>query len=239
MRSQRTAGLQVSVVLVWMLCLLQLGVCGTANETPGLTLGSDELVARVQSRYDRTTHLHAHFKQETRVQGFDQPQTGAGQVWILKPGMMRWDYTTPERQTIIANGDTLWIYMPEDRQAIRDQVDQSLGTRTPALFLAGEARLTELFTLVEASIQGSSEGGLLQLKLTPKVGALPYTQVQLGIDPVSYLVRQVRLIDPMGNMTTMWFADLDTEGAVAPSLFQFQVPPGVDVIAPPVFPVPR
>jgi outer membrane lipoprotein carrier protein len=239
MHSQRIAGLQASVVLVWMLCLLQLGVCGTPNDTPGLTLSGEELVARVQSRYDRTTHLHAYFKQETRVQGFDQPQTGAGQVWILKPGMMRWDYTTPERQTIIANGDTLWIYMPADRQAIRDQVNESLGTRTPALFLAGDARLTELFRVVEASTQGSSEGGLLQLNLTPSVGALPYTQVQLGIDPVSYLVRQVRLIDPVGNMTTMWFSDLDTERAVAPSLFQFQVPPGVDVIAPPVFPVPR
>jgi len=239
MHSQQTAGLQASVVLVWMLCLVQLGVCGTPNETPSLTLRGDELVARVQSRYDRTTHLHAHFKQETRVQGFDQLQTGAGQVWILKPGMMRWDYTVPERQTIIANGDTLWIYTPEDRQAIRDQVNQSLGTRTPALFLAGEARLTELFMVAEASTQVSGEGGLLQLNLTPKVGALPYTQVQLGIDPVSYLVRQVRLIDPVGNMTTMWFSDLDTERAVAPSLFQFQVPPGVDVIAPPVLPVPR
>jgi outer membrane lipoprotein-sorting protein len=52
-------------------------------------------------------------------------------------------------------------------------------------------------------------------------------------------VRQVRLIDPVGNMTTMWFTDIDTAGAVEPSLFQFQVPPGVDVIAPPVFPVPQ
>jgi outer membrane lipoprotein carrier protein len=239
MRNQGAAGMQASVVLVWLLCLLPFGVCGTPIEIPDLPLGRDELVARVQSRYDRTTHLHAHFRQETRVQGFDQLQTGAGQVWILKPGRMRWDYTTPERQTIIANGETLWIYVPEDRQAIRDHVNQSLGTRTPALFLAGEARLTELFTVAEASRQGPSEGGLLQLKLTPKVGTLAYTQVQLGIDPVSYLVRQVRLIDPVGNMTTMWFTDIDTAGAVEPSLFQFQVPPGVDVIAPPVFPVPQ
>jgi outer membrane lipoprotein carrier protein len=238
MRFQGSAGLQVSVVVVWMLSLLRLGVCGTPNATPGLTLGSDELVARVQSRYDRTTHLHAHFQQETRVQGFDQLQTGAGEVWMLKPGMMRWDYTKPERQSIVANGDTLWIYMPEDRQAIRDQVNRSLGMHTPALFLAGEARLSTLFT-VEASTQGSSEAGLLQLKLTPKEGALPYTQVQLGIDPVSYLVRQVRLIDAVGNMTTMWFSEIDTEGAIAPSLFHFQVPPGVDVISPPVFPMPQ
>jgi outer membrane lipoprotein carrier protein len=239
MRCQRPARLQVSVILVWIFCLLRLGVCGTPNETPGQTLDSDELVARVQSRYDQTAHLQAHFKQETRVQGFDQMQTGSGRVWILKPGMMRWDYTMPEHQSIIANGDTLWIYMPEERQVIREQVDQAHGMRTPALFLAGEARLTELFTVVEASTQGSSEGGLLQLKLTPKMGALPYTQVQLGIDPISYLVQQVRLIDAMGNMTTMWFSDLDTQGAVTPSLFQFQVPPGVDVVAPPAFPVPR
>jgi outer membrane lipoprotein carrier protein len=239
MSHQGCTGLQAGVLSVWMLCLPHLGVGGTPKDPPGLTLGRDELVARVQSRYDRTTHLHARFQQETHLHGFDQRQTGAGQVWILKPGMMRWDYTTPERQTIIANGDTLWIYVPEDRQAIRAHVNQSLGTRTPALFLAGQARLTELFTVVEASTQDPSEGGLLQLELTPKVGALPYTQVQLGIDPVSYLVRLVRLVDPLGNRTTMWFSDIDTEGAVEPALFQFQVPPGVDVISPPVFPGPR
>jgi outer membrane lipoprotein carrier protein len=145
----------------------------------------------------------------------------------------------PERQTIIASGDTLWIYLPQDRQAIRDQVNHSLGTRTPALFLAGEAQLTELFTITGTPTQDPSEGGMLQLELTPKAGALPYTQVQLGIDASSSLVRRVRLIDPLGNTTTMWFSDIDTEGAVDPSLFQFQVPPGVDVMSPPVFPVPR
>ena len=159
--------------------------------------------------------------------------------WILKPGMMRWDYTKPERQTIIANGETLWIYLPEDRQVIRDHINHSLGTRTPALFLAGQARLTDLFMVAGTSTQGPSEGGLLQLELTPKGEALPYTQVFLGIDPSSYLVKLVRVIDAVGTMTAMWFSDIDTEAAVAPSLFQFQVPPGVEVVAPPVFPGPR
>ena len=236
---QASACLRVGWVAAWVLCLPHLAVCGVPEARSGQTLALDELVARIQARYDRTTHLRARFRQETRLQGFDQVQSGEGQVWILKPGMMRWDYTKPERQTIIANGDTLWIYLPEDRQAIRDQVNQSLGTRTPALFLAGQARLTELFAVTGMPIQGPGEGGLLRLELTPKAGALPYTQVQLGVDPSSYLVKLVRLADALGNITTMWFADIDTEGPVDPSLFQFQVPPGVEVIAPPVFPVPR
>jgi outer membrane lipoprotein carrier protein len=223
----------------WPLCLLLLGLSVVPTAMAAEALGLDELVARVQARYDRTQHLHAHFRQETRLHGFDQVQAGEGEVWILKPGMMRWDYSKPERQTIIANGDTLWIYLPQERQVIRDQVNHSLGTRTPALFLAGQARLTELFSITGAPAQDSSEAGLLPLELTPKAGALPHTHVQLGIDATSYLVRRVRLTDPLGNITTMWFSNIDTEGRVEPSRFQFQVPPGVDVISPPMFPGPR
>jgi outer membrane lipoprotein carrier protein len=233
------ACLRIALGWVWLLCWLQLGLYAAPESQAGQLSGLDELVARVQQRYDRTTRLHARFHQETRLQGFDQVQTGAGQVWILKPGMMRWDYAQPERQTIIADGETLWIYRPEDRQAIRDQVNQSLGTRTPALFLAGEARLTELFTVARTPTQDPGEGGLLGLELTPKARTLPYTQVQLGIDPNSYLITRLRLVDALGNTTTMRFSNIDTEAAVDASLFQFQVPPGVEVIAPPAFPAPR
>jgi outer membrane lipoprotein carrier protein len=219
--------------------LLYLWLSVLPSAQAGQVLDADTLVARVQARYDRTHQLSARFRQETRLHGFDQVQVGEGQVWILKPGMMRWDYAKPERQTIVASGDTLWIYLPQDRQVIRDQVAHSLGTRTPALFLAGQARLSELFTVTAPPLEESSEPRLLQLELTPKSGAVPYALVQLGIDPNSYLVRRVRLADALGNITTMWFEDIDTAQPVNPSLFQFQVPPGVDVISPPVFPVPQ
>jgi outer membrane lipoprotein carrier protein len=239
MGRQGSGSQRLGLVGVWMLWLLHLGLCSTSVGEAGQALGPDAVVARVQSRYERTTRLQARFRQETRVPGFDQVQTGEGQVWILKPGMMRWDYTKPERQTIIANGDTLWIYLPEDRQVIRDRINHSLGTRTPALFLAGQAQLTDLFTVVRTLPQGPGEGGLLELELAPKGETIPYTEVYLGVDPDSYLVKLVRVVDAAGNMTAMWFSAINTEAAVAPSLFQFHVPPGVEVMAPPVFPGPR
>ena len=238
MGPQASSSLRGGRLAIWMLSLL-LGLGTIAVGGAEQELGLDAVVGRVQSRYERTTRLQARFRQETRVPGFDQVQTGEGRVWILKPGMMRWDYTKPERQTIIANGETLWIYLPEDRQVIRDHINHSLGARTPALFLAGQARLTDLFTVTGMATQGPGEDGLLQLELTPKGEALLYTQVYLGIDPSSYLVTLVRVIDAAGNMTTMWFSDIDTEAAIAPSLFQLHVPPGVEVMAPPVFPGPR
>jgi outer membrane lipoprotein carrier protein len=152
---------------------------------------------------------------------------------------MRWDYTKPERQTIIADGDTLWIYIPADRQVIRERVQETLGSRTPALFLAGEGRLTELFTVVGPPSQVPGEDGLLQLELRPKEGLSQYAGVQLGIDPTSFLVVRVTLRDMLGNLTTMRFSEIDTRSAIDPALFQFQVPPGVEVVTPPILPVPR
>lgn len=234
MREPPAGKLVVCLLSLWLL------VPGlTPAGSPSQGLGLDELVARVQAQYERTAHLQARFRQETRLHGFDQVQAGAGQVWILKPGKMRWDYTTPERQTIIADGDTLWIYVPEDRQVIRERVQATLGSRTPALFLAGEGRLTELFTVTGPPAQVPGEDGLLQLELMPKEGTSHYTGVQLGIDPSAYLVVRVTLRDALGNLTTMWFSDIDTRRAIDPALFQFQVPAGVEVITSPILPVPR
>ena len=126
-----------------------------------------------------------------------------------------------------------------DDQVIRDRISASLQARTPALFLAGTARLTDLFTVQEPSTQPSGADGRLRLELIPTEDTFHLSQVQLGIDPDSYLVVQVTWIDPLGTVTTMTFADIDTEGAVDPSLFQFEVPPGVEVVAPPLMPAPR
>jgi len=202
----------------------------------GGTLPRDELVARVQARYDQTAHFHARFHQETRVQGFDQPQTGEGQVWILKPGMMRWEYRKPEPQTIIAQGETLWMYFPAERQVMRDRLSDSLQSRAPALFLAGRGKLTELFTVTGPGPEPASKEGLLTLQLTPRAEPAHLSEVRLGIDPGSYLIVKVTLIDALGNVTTISFSDIDTEVAIDPSLFQFQVPPGVEVVSPPLSP---
>ena len=61
-----------------------LDAAAAAPTTPALPL--HQLIARVQAQYDRTTHLHARFRQETRLRGFDQAQILAeyvGAAWSL------------------------------------------------------------------------------------------------------------------------------------------------------------
>ena len=42
----------------------------------------------------------------------------AGKAFFKRPGKMRWEYETPDRQTIITDNETLWIFRPEYNQVM-------------------------------------------------------------------------------------------------------------------------
>ena len=112
--------------------------------------------------------LQARFRQETRVPGLIKSRPGKTGVDSETGDDALGLHQAGAPKTIIANGDTLWIYLPEDRQVIRDHINHSLGTRTPALFLAGQGRLTDLFTVAGTSTQGPGEGGLASARINAK-----------------------------------------------------------------------
>src|SRR5947209_18376646 len=74
------------------------------------------VVARVQKYYDATKDLRAKFEQQLESPS-RAPSKASGDVWLKKPGKMRWDYAKPEKKVIVSDGATLWFYDPEDEQA--------------------------------------------------------------------------------------------------------------------------
>src|SRR5690242_8106430 len=72
-----------------------------------------EAVVRMQKFYEATTSLHARFEQELTT-GLGAQRKAAGDVWLKKPGRMRWEYERPERKLMVADGTSLWVYEPED-----------------------------------------------------------------------------------------------------------------------------
>ena len=54
---------------------------------------------------------------------------------------MRWEYEAPDHQLIVGDGTILWIYQPEDKQAIKAPLGEMFQATTPVSFLAGLAVL--------------------------------------------------------------------------------------------------
>ena len=44
------------------------------------------------------------------VQGKKKTQTAHGTFKILRPGLFKWEYTKPYKQTIVGDGQTIWLY---------------------------------------------------------------------------------------------------------------------------------
>src|SRR5262249_62019813 len=69
-----------------------------------------------------------------------------GKLSFEKPNRMRWDYRPPDEQTIVGDGETLWIYQPGEKQVIKAPLGEAFQARTPVSFLAGLAPLDRDFS---------------------------------------------------------------------------------------------
>src|SRR4051812_2727587 len=86
--------------------------------------GAKDVVAKVQKYYDATRDLHARFDQTLESGVGGRPKKAAGEVWLKKPGKMRWDYAKPEddKKLMVSDGATLWVYEADDQQAYRQDM---------------------------------------------------------------------------------------------------------------------
>ncbi|MFM8411943.1 MAG: LolA family protein [Alphaproteobacteria bacterium] len=82
-------------------------------------LDATAVTARLQRRYDLTDTFSADFAQEMKLATGGPVPESSGKVWFHRPGRMLWRYEKPEEQSILADGDHLWIHQPSDKQVLR------------------------------------------------------------------------------------------------------------------------
>src|SRR5262252_8320563 len=97
----------------------------------------DDALKRLQERYETTRTLTAGFRQTVESKTLAGSLESRGKVYFEKPNHMRWDYDPPDRQTIVGDGATLWIYQPDDKQVIKAPLAEAFQASTPLNFLGG------------------------------------------------------------------------------------------------------
>jgi outer membrane lipoprotein carrier protein len=189
-----------------------------------------EALDRIQERYESTRTLTADFKQTVESPTLARPLESHGTVAFEKPNRMRWDYAKPDEQLIVGDGETLWIYQPEDHQAIKAPLGEAFQATTPVTFLAGLGRLDRDFeaTLVR------EDSERWELRLVPrKDAALGILQLQVRKKDAS--IEEARIADPVGTTTRIAFSNEKRNVAIDAARFRFTPPAGVDVIRPPAY----
>ena len=216
----RKKSLQIFPVFMLLNLILIPAALGAAGQS---------VLAEIQDRYKTTNDFEAGFVQEYIGKVMKSPQRGEGKVYFKKKGMMLWDYRVPN-QKLISNGLTLWFYQPEEKQVFVSDVSKVIKEKAPLAFLAGEGDLTRDFNLVNSSESVSQKEGMFVLELVPKEPQPALSKLILTVNKKTFYVVQADVFDGLGNVTRTRFIDIKTNGNLSNSLFQFSIPPGVEVL---------
>jgi len=197
---------------------------------PTRAVDLDALVRNVQQRYDSTNDFTANVEQEIVLASAGKTLSSHGTVAFKRPGKMRWTLENHEKQIIVADGKTLWFYEPEEHQVLKAPYQTAFRSSAPISFLTGVGRITDDF---DVSL-GGSEDNRAELVLVPRKQDSELGRLRLTIDEANYDIVGAEVVDVLGNITRIRLSHLVRNVALPDNVFQFDVPPGVDVIEAPI-----
>ena len=198
----------------WLALALALPYAAAADAS-----GLDQLHAFLTE----TKTSNGTFKQSVASKTRSAPQNSSGTFAFQRPGKFRWTYDKPFEQIIVGDGARVWVYDRDLNQVVVRKLDVALGA-TPAALLAGDNALEKNFILVA----GAATDGLEFVDATPKNAESQFTRVRIGFR--DNLPRRMELTDAFGQITTLDFASVERNPALAATLFRFEVPSGADVV---------
>ena len=157
-------------------------------------------------------------------------KTSSGTFEFSRPNRFKFIYKKPFEQSIVADGQTLWLYDTDLNQVTARKQSAVLGS-TPAALIAAAPDLRALqadFTLTAAP----EKDGLQWVVATPKArdGQLQTVRVgfRAGEKPAS--LAALEILDSFGQRSVLSFSKLEVNPNLPSDTFQFKPPKGADVI---------
>ncbi len=194
----------------------------------------DSCVTGIEKRYNVMTDIHASFKQETFLSVANRVEKAEGDVYIKKGGKMFWDYKVPTPQKIILDGENLWVYLPDEKQVMKNSV-ASISSHIVVDLFNGRVNIKERFKVSLLNTGNGVKTKKIVLELLPKEYNPTLKRLVLEIESASSLILKTVLEDELGTRTTLMFSNLKVDKGIEDSFFSFTPPPGVEVFNPPKF----
>ncbi|MEE9253107.1 MAG: outer membrane lipoprotein chaperone LolA [Thermodesulfobacteriota bacterium] len=196
----------------------------------------ERVVENVQRTYERAREFHASFEQTAEIKALEKVQKSKGEVWFKKPGKMRWNYYTPNRDEIVSDGSTFWQYDHEEKQVVETSIERVISTQGTTTFLQGLGKIKEQFNASFPTKEHRDAKGNYLVDLSPKDDSGDeVNRFTIVVDPKSWIVSAIFLYDPFNNKTIVNFSNIEINKGISDSVFKFKIPKGVEVIkAPPL-----
>ena len=212
-------------MVIQIACLAVVGMFFLPLEA-GAADSIDSIINGVEARYN-VPGFTAEFDQESILKAMAVTDTASGTLMVRKPGKMRWEYLVPDPQTIITDGDDLWVFHPEENQVMVGKAPAFFGKGKGAGFLSNIKIIREGFQIAQEPDENPAR---YRLKLVPKKSSVDLMEMRLYIDKKSFDLVRIVTFNVYGDETRIELKNFDFKKTPPENLFEFKIPEGADVV---------
>jgi outer membrane lipoprotein carrier protein len=183
-----------------------------------------EVAQRVDRRYNELHSLKASFSES--YEGLGLRRTESGVLLLLKPGRMRWDYSSPAGKIFLLDGKYAWFYARGDSQVQRIPAKQLDDLRSPLRFLLGHTELEKELNNLRLA---PADGGRFSLSGQPKGQEKRVSRLSLTVT-ADGAITGIEIEEADGALTRFTFSGEQLNAPIPAETFHFAPPAGVPVV---------
>jgi len=189
-------------------------------------LSKDDIIKKVETRYT-LPGFSANFFQVSTIKAMKITDTAYGKAFFKRPDKMRWEYEKPDRQTIITDGNTLWIYRKEDNQVMIGKAPSFFGDGKGFSFLSDMKLIQNKFSII---LEKKTGDDYHVLKLFPREKTFDVSVIYLSVSKKTFEVVKIVTYNSYGDETRIELSDIQFKQKLDDSMFSFKIPQGVEVL---------
>ena len=187
---------------------------------PAGAITGEEIVTKVVNKIKKARDLSVSFEKSFYWKLAGETQRLKGQFYLKKPRKLRLE---TEEQTIVTDGDTVWTFVPENKQVIVSSWEQWQDPLTQLL------KYTESYQPTYGGMEKVQKSKCYLVQLLPEQEGEEIVQIKLWVDRRKWLPRKLEYLDLNGNVTS-YLLSIKVNSDFKDSLFEFIPPKGVETV---------
>jgi outer membrane lipoprotein carrier protein len=184
----------------------------------------EQALKGIEKRYNHAQTLQVSFYQTYGAQGGAR-RSESGQLFLLKPGRMLWEYAEPKGKFFLSDGKYLYLYNPTANRVERTKAKTSEDMRAPLAFLLGKLNFHKEFR--DFQVRHDKDGDWIDAAANS--ADMPYAKVGFLVG-ADYQILRVKVTGQDQSVMEFAFSQEKVNPKLDGKMFQFKKPAGAEVV---------
>lgn len=157
-------------------------------------------------------------------------QETAGTLSYKAPDLIRMDYSNPEEQVIVFNGDNLTIYLPDASAVLQQQITSDSSSAATLGSAQGLSLMSRYYSVAYETgqsaepLEDGSDEMVVKFILTRKNASEAFRYIKIAVNETTKLIRRIEAVTPKGETFLFNFYEYQLNQGLSDQRFIYDAP---------------